>query len=220
MAIPAHFARPTKAQQEREPRRKLLLDAQGTPASGEATAVLVHNISASGMLIECAPGPLPGETIEIDLPDAGPTAARIVWTSGRLCGCRFDAPVSNATLSAARLRSAVSAVIDVELAQAAVPDEPLGSRIGRLRKARGLTLAQLANRLDVSKPTVWAWEKGRARPLDDRLDALAGALGVRREDLLSTRDDAALQELVARCRDELARACGASPDKVRIFIEV
>jgi transcriptional regulator with XRE-family HTH domain len=218
MTIPAHFERTSQAHKQRQPRRKLLLDAQGTPSSGEATDVLIHNISATGLLIECGAELKSGETIEVDLPQAGPTSAGIVWASGRLFGCEFDAPISEAALSAARLRSAIKDSVD--LAEAPALQEPFGNRLQRLRKARGLTLADLAAQLDVTKPTVWAWEKGRARPLDDRIDDLARALGVPSSDLVTGQDSTALQNLIARCRVEIARACGAGPDKVRIFVEL
>jgi transcriptional regulator with XRE-family HTH domain len=206
----------------REPRRKLLLDAQAVarsgPRAGEATDVLIHNISATGLLFESAAELAPGEAIEIELPESGPVVAGIVWASGRLYGCQFEAPVSSADLSAAALRSAVEQ--EVELVRAPVPEEAFASRLQRLRKARGMTLAEVAAELDVSKPTVWAWEKGRARPLDDRIDDLAQALGVPSSDLVTGHDSEALQGLIARCRDEIGRACGASPEKVRIFVEL
>ena len=101
MAIRAHFEPAEPAGRLREPRRKLLFDAQGTPASGGTTGVLVHNISATGLLLQCDTPLEKGERIEIDLPEAGPTAARIVWASGRLFGCAFERPLSQAALSAA-----------------------------------------------------------------------------------------------------------------------
>ena len=101
--------------------------------------------------------------------------ARVVWASGTLYGCRFDEPISPGTLAAAELRS--DAGLKLERAHAA-PPESLGSRLQRLRKERGLTLAQLGDRLEVSKPTVWAWEKGKARPIESRVGAIAEVLGV------------------------------------------
>lgn len=217
MAIPAYFEH-AAVDDRREPRGRLLLDTKGTPASGKTTDVVVHNISSTGLLIECAAELAPGETIEIQLPQNGGTAATVVWASGKLFGCEFDQPLSDAALSAAQLQSAIDHA--VELAPSPMPAEPFGARLERLRKARGMTLAEVAAQLDVSKPTVWAWEKGRARPLDDRIDDLAQTLGVPSSDLLSGQDSEALQRVIARCRDEISRACGASPSKVRIFIEL
>ena len=64
---------------------------------------------------------------------------------------------------------------------AAANGEALAARLGRLRREAGLTLADVAAALGVSKPTVWAWEKGKARPLPERLGAIAAALGVEAE---------------------------------------
>ena len=218
MAIPAYFEREATLTDRREPRLKLALDAQGTPSSGKATDVLIHNISPTGLLMECAAELAPGETLEIELPEFGPTPATIVWASGRLFGCEFARPIPDAAISAAMLRSAGEGT--AEIAPASAAGETFGARLQRLRKAQGLTLADVAAELDVSKPTVWAWEKGRARPLDDRIDDLARVLGVPGSDLLTGNDSSALQGLVTRCRDEIARACGSSADKVRIFIEL
>lgn len=57
------------------------------------------------MLIETAAELQTLEPIEIDLPEAGPTPALIVWNSGRYFGCEFGTPVAQAAISAARLLS-------------------------------------------------------------------------------------------------------------------
>lgn len=221
MAIAAHFedlphSSPESVGTPRELRRKLLLEAQGSTASG-AAAVQVHNISATGLLLESAAVLAAGERIEIELPQAGATGARVVWTSGRLAGCQFDAPISAAALSAAQLRGAASP--EVDLAGPATA-EGLAAQLQRLRRQRGLTLAQVAAQLGVSKPTVWAWERGKAQPVESRLDALAEALGVTREELLPGRTAPALRTLLAQCRDRIAGAVGTTPANVRIMIEL
>ncbi len=111
MAIAAHFEELAAAPgQPRAPRRTLRLEAAGALPGGEAARVLVHNVSATGLLLECA-GPVEaGETLVIDLPYAGATPARVVWSSGALHGCQFEAPLSPATLSAAELRSVLANV--------------------------------------------------------------------------------------------------------------
>lgn len=220
MAIAAQFEElPGLAGKPREPRRKLRLEAQGALASGTATSVLVHNISATGLLIESAMPLSIGEQIDVDLPHAGLTSAKVVWTSGRLFGCEFGAPVSSAALSAAELRSTVRP----ETGTAAQPephaDESFGARLHRLRKERGLTLSQIADRLGVSKPTVWAWERGKARPVASRLEALADILGLPRSELLPRQSMPGVQDLLARSREQIAEALGTSPDKIRILIE-
>jgi transcriptional regulator with XRE-family HTH domain len=54
----------------------------------------------------------------------------------------------------------------------------LGARIAELRTAKGMTQQQLADKLDVSQPTVGHYEIGRIRLQVSGLQALAEALGV------------------------------------------
>lgn len=221
MAIAARFDdRPGTAGTSRAPRRTIRLQASGALASGDAAEVTVHNISATGMLIESRQGLEVGERLAIDLPQAGTTAATVVWTSDALQGCAFDRPVAPAVLSAAQLRSAVGQ--DLRTASRAPPasEESFGERLLRLRKQRGLSLAQVAADVGVSKPTVWAWEQGRARPVAGRIEGLARLLHVSPEELLSGRDEATTNEALARCRQQIAGMFGMSPDNVRIMIEL
>jgi transcriptional regulator with XRE-family HTH domain len=204
----------------RDRRHKLRLEAQGALASGDAARVLVHNISATGLLLEC---PLPlaiDERIAVELPHAGPTWARVVWTSGSLFGCQFKTPISAATLSASQLRSAVGQEVAIPGRSEAVPDASFGSRLQRLRADRGLSQTQVAASLGVSKPTVWAWEHGKARPAGGRIEALAQVLGVQPAALLSGAADSPLDDLITRSRAEIAAAAGTRTEKVRIWIEL
>lgn len=205
--------------QSRALRRPLRLEVHGTSALGTAR-VLVRNMSSTGLLVESAIDLPVGEIISVDLPQAGPTRAKVVWAGDELFGCQFHTPISNGILSAAQLRSldpeAEPEVKDSHSAR----DESFGSRLQRLRKQRGLTLSQIAASLGVSKPTVWAWENGKARPVQSRIDALASALGVPRGELLTGRDPASLEDLLASSRERIALALGTSPDKVRIMVEL
>jgi len=225
MAIPAQIEEAGKASAaNREPRRKLRLDAQGVTEAGGRANVRVHNISATGLLLETQVTLAIGEGIEIDLPHAGATAAKVVWSSGALFGCEFDDPISAAALSAAQLRSAVDTKVEIDqlrdLEPAPFGDESFGARLQRLRKARGLSLSQVAARLGVSKPTVWAWERGKARPVESRIDGLAQVLGLESADLFPKRHGSGLQDVLTRSREQIAGAAGISPAKVRIYIEL
>lgn len=57
---------------------------------------------------------------------------------------------------------------------------PMGylDRLAEIRKKRGLTQVQLAERIGVEQPTVQRWEKGKREPDLGQLHTLAGALGV------------------------------------------
>ncbi|WP_035462118.1 helix-turn-helix domain-containing protein [Alicyclobacillus macrosporangiidus] len=60
-----------------------------------------------------------------------------------------------------------------------------GSRIAQLRRARGLTQAQLASAAGVSASTIAMYETGRRTPDPEQLDKLAAALGVPPDQLKS-----------------------------------
>lgn len=221
MVIAAHFEESSQqAGKARDPRRMLRLEALGLTAGGDSARVLVHNISANGLLLESEVSLEPGERIDIDLPHAGPTSARIMWTSGSFFGCQFDAPISSAALSAAQLRSDVPDAADTAARQASLAGESFGVRLQRRRKARGLTLSQLAEQLGVSKPTVWAWEQGKARPVERRLEALAEALDVPAWEMHLGRSTPVLPDLITRAKEQIAGAIGVAPDKVRIVVDL
>ncbi|MDE2405946.1 MAG: helix-turn-helix domain-containing protein [Sphingomonadales bacterium] len=226
MAIAAHLDVAADAgRQPRPPRRQLRLATQGQTATGGSTDVLIHNVSATGLLLESKAELAAGERIEIDLPHARTTAATVIWSSGALYGCQFDAPITTATLSAAQLRGTagqtlVAAPLPAPVSEARAPDETFGVRLLRLRRQASLTLGQLAAALGVSKPTVWAWEQDKARPALHRLDALANALGVPVSELTGKNVSPAGAELLARCREQIALAFGTSPERVRIMLEL
>ena len=223
MAITA-FLEPDPATDEhaRAPRRILRLEATGRRASGEEAEVLVHNASSTGLLLESSQPLAEGERLAIEMPHAGPTAAEVVWSSGKLYGCRFDEPISPAALSAAELRSVVGEPIGSPTPHRdrAQNGASFGLRLQNLRKARGLTLADVAEALSVSKPTVWAWEHGKARPVESRLDGLAEALGVSRDTLEPATGGFVPDELIDHCRSRIASAAGVDAICVRIMIEL
>ena len=222
MPIAAHFEpAPHSDDPRRSGRHTLRLEAYAATADGERVGVTVHNISASGLLIETAAALEIGEAFAIDLPEAGERRAVVSWASEAFYGCQFDRPLTPAELSATQLRGTVAEAIRVPRPALGALDDDFGHRLQRLRKQRGMTLAQVAEQLGVSKPTVWAWEQGRSRPVGNRIDPLAEALGVSRSELYPDADDQSLlHNLLARARAEIATAAGASPDKIRILIEL
>lgn len=221
MAITAYFLPAAAGADERgSARRKLCLPALGRQNGDGGIAVLVHNISETGLLLESDADLAVGDSIGIDLPHAGESPATVMWISDRLAGCRFDTPVSSATLSAAQLRSSVThdPLFDDEAASPA--DQAFGGRLQRLRAQAGLNQAQLADRMGVSAPAVSGWEKGRARPKHSRMAALAAILGVPTSELLGDSAPEALEDLIERSRAQIATMVGTSADKVRIIIEL
>ena len=212
--------RPAGEHAERESRLRVMLEATGAAASGAAVAVTVHNISASGMLLECGQPLAVNEALSVDLPGAPDCQAVVRWASGRLFGCQFDSPLPRGTLSAAQLRSAVPGDDEPLTTDLAVTGVPLGDRIRNLRKLRGLTLAELAKALNVSKPTVWAWEQGRAVPTPDRFEKIASVLGATAAALRTGIDTDAALALVEQSRRRIAEAYSVPVGQVRIMIEL
>lgn len=84
------------------PRRKLSLGSSLTESGDQ---VVIHDLSAGGMLIQTSASLKKAERLEIDLPEVGATTARVVWSSGAFFGCEFEKPISRAALSAALLRN-------------------------------------------------------------------------------------------------------------------
>lgn len=194
-------------------RRILHLGVSGKfGTQGSAT---IHNLSATGLLIESSTALAEGEDIVVDLPQVGERAATVVWSDAPMHGCRFDEPISIAALSAAQLSSALPSTPTDD---APTTVEEFGTRLHRLRVERGLSMGDLANKLGVSKPTVWAWEHGKARPVERRLAALAEALGVTPGGLEPAAPGQ--PEAVERGRRQIAEVYGVDPARVRIMIEL
>ena len=231
MAIRAHIENQTlvTSSQRSAPRRAVWLETSGFFAGsgpdGIEANLTIHNISAAGLLIETAVPLAEGEQLALDLPEAGAALATVVWRSEQLYGCAFAQPLGPAALAAAQLQGFAPGVPTRPLAPGpltgtAASGDGLGARINRLRREAGLTLADVAATLGVSKPTVWAWEKGKARPLPERLDAIAAALGVESDVLAAAPASREIEGLIADCRARIAEACGTSPQAVRIMIEL
>ena len=204
----------------RASRRQLRLPLHGSKATGAEIEALVHNISATGMLVESGAPLEIGEVIEVNLPHSGKTATKVIWTSGRLAGCQFEMPISPATLSAAQLRSVVVEGEPDAQNRPAASAESFGARLQRLRTAKGLTQGQLAVRLGVSEPSISAWELDKARPKAGRVEVLANMLGVEIHELLGLEETENLRDLVARAKEQIAKAAGVAPDNIKLTIEI
>lgn len=233
MALKAHInpaPSPTTGPDNRAAdRRALLLETSGLLPSGLAANVIVHNISAAGLLLETQLPLARGEHLTMHLPETGAVIAVIVWQSGNLFGCAFERALGESTLAAVQLRaaqaeppepSAQDQPNEPRAAEKALPPEALGPRLNRLRRERGMTLAQVADALGVSKPTVWAWEKSKARPVPERLEPIARVLGVTVADLEEAGGPLQHSAVVEECRLRIATAYGTEPAQVRIMIEV
>lgn len=206
---------PAEGGQRRSPRRTLHLEVEGEKPGAGAARILIHNISADGLLIQCDLPLERDEAIDVLLPHAGSRRASVVWSSGRLFGCRFETPIDKATLSAAILRSAVDGDIGI-----AASNEGFGVRLQQLRETKGMTQSQLAALAGVSEAAVCAWEKGKSRPRPHRADELAAILGVSKLELIGADTPSRVADVVRQSRDRIAAAVGVPADNIRIAIEL
>lgn len=102
--IPSESRSPDSRQ---EPRHQLRLAAEIT-SSGNAAAVVMLDLSESGMMISTPAELAVDEILAVDLPEAGEAEARVAWKRMSLYGCLFLSPVTRAAISAARLKSGPS----------------------------------------------------------------------------------------------------------------
>lgn len=92
----------------------------------------------------------------------------------------------------------------------------LGARIAALRRGKGLSQAQLANRLRISPSAVGMYEQGRREPSVELLVAMAGEFQVSTDFLLtgkpasqdSTDMEQLLQQRLAAAQEKLQRRAG------------
>ena len=223
MPIKAHLDQTHSSPENRRyERRNLMLETGGALPGGASGNVTIHNISESGMLIETALELDIGARLSVDLPHDAAVPASVVWGSDALFGCKFERPIGLAALSAVQLKAGPA--LPVQVSQRASPDARgvvLGKKLEQARKARRLTLAQVADELGVSKPTVWAWEKGKARPVEDRWPAIAKVLALPVEELTTASiETGGVSELLQNSREAIAEALQIDTKQVRILIEI
>jgi hypothetical protein len=79
----------------------------GSVLATTGAEVIIHDLSISGLLIETSGELSMGENLLVEVPERGPTAATVMWTSGRFFGCAFDKRLPVAAVSAALLRNPI-----------------------------------------------------------------------------------------------------------------
>lgn len=88
------------------------------------------------------------------------------------------------------------------------------------RLGQALTLGDVAKAVGVSKPSVWAWENGKAKPSAQHAEALSKALGIPLEDLVRCCTPSSRgKSVVHHCRTQLADAFGVEFEAIHISIE-
>ena len=113
----------TKTDSRGRVRKSLHLELGVEGPGSLSTPATVHNISATGLLLETGSGLKRGERIDVNLPHAGYQTATVMWASDGLVGCQFDDILSPAALSAARLRGSFTSLSPGRLPQSALIEE-------------------------------------------------------------------------------------------------
>lgn len=218
------------------PRLHMRLEAPGSVEGSGSALVVIHNLSATGMLIETASDLAIGQRIMVALPEAPDCAATVVWRSEALAGCRFDRPLSHAMLSAAQLRNPLPGDFDPEDATGALEYTGSGlllaERLHRLRRDHGLSRAALSERTGLSRPSIWAWETGKTVPRKSSIIALAQAFGITAREIVTGGLEAGacenpeargtaeqIQCLVDDSKQRIAAFAGVEIASVKITIE-
>ncbi len=209
----------TPADQRSTARKRLRLGTFGGRASREASEVLVHDLSAEGLLIESADSFESGEQLAIELPRSGAHEAVVVWSSTNFYGCRFVRPLTPAEMSAALLKAQPPG--QPEAPRAPDAEAPFPERLAALRRARGWSMERLASKLGVSRQSVWYWESGKRRPKRAMLARIAERLAVSEHELV---EPAPQNELAAPdlrlWKTRLAERLGVPAESVRILVEL
>lgn len=116
------------------------------------------------------------------------------------------------------------------------PPAVFSQQLRTLREAQGLSIRALADRVGVSKVTIWKWERGDSEPRLHLIPPLAEALRVTPASLRpnasspeqlphdTTRSDQSRQidtlaDVIARAKREIAEASGVGEKNITISID-
>ena len=240
MVVAAQFDRLLKSENKRgTARHQIRLRISGNSTTGDGSDVLIHNLSSTGLLLESAMQLAIGDRIVVDLPEAAGRTAKVAWSGGQFFGCAFDSPLSASAISAAKLRSVPMIPLEQSRDDGTTEGDKasvaaFGTRLKRLRKEKGLTLVELARRMNVSRPTIWAWEASKSTPRPSKLKALPEALGITENELFGASasperhpqkakapsQDDAVRRAIDEAKERIAEEIGTTPDRVTLIIEV
>jgi hypothetical protein len=152
MSLPGRFEETGKKGERRTSnRRALRLSITARLPESPESAVTIHDLSESGILLETLTPLAPGQSFQILLPLAGAVGTVVVWNSGHFYGCQFNESVSLAAVSAALLQSAPKNA-DVDAANRT------GDMLSQLRDVNA-RLQQVGQQLD---HTIEELSKGRS----------------------------------------------------------
>jgi transcriptional regulator with XRE-family HTH domain len=199
-------------------RKRLRLATSRLRTGRDARDVVIHDLSADGMLLESAERLADGDGLTIELPGSGNHSARVVWSSGAFYGCRFAKTLSSAALSAALLKA--SPPDGAGSRDRAPVDLPFPERVTALRQERGWSVEQLARRLGISRQSVWYWECGKRTPKPAMLARIEETFGLGVGNLARPSADRVDHGELALWKARIAARLGVAAEKVKILIEL
>jgi len=198
---------------------RLFLHPKPVRSGGHRIAVLLHNLSTTGVLIESSYDLSAGERIEVCFAEQTSEFGTITWTGSGLFGCQFGQAVAVSLVKGAL----ASEFRDAEADRPRTPaGETFGAKLQRLRTTRGLSQADVAEKLGLSAVAISNWESDRSFPRHHRLEELANALGVPRQHLATNAVGlpVALPELIVSSKNRIAGLIGVAPDQVKITVDL
>lgn len=198
---------------------RLFLYPKPVRSGGHRIAVLLHNLSTTGVLIESRYDLGAGERMEVCFAEQNSEIGTITWTGSGLFGCQFSQPVG-APLVEGVLTSEFR---DTDDNRVRTPvGETFGAKLQRLRTTRGLSQAEVAETLGLSAVAISNWESDRSFPRQHRLEDLAKALGVPGQHLATNAVGlpVALPELIVSSKNRIAGLIGVGPEQVKITVDL
>ena len=187
----------------------------------EHPAVLLHELTASGVLIESEHRFFVDQIIELISEPKARWRGRIVWAGDSLYECRFNTEIEANALAVLLANDRSRNDLREALANAHA-EESLGARLQRLRIRRGLTQFELAEMLGVSPVAVSYWESDRSTPRRHRTKEISKILGVAEEELsiAPEHQDEVLSDAITASKSRIARILDIDPSKIRISFEM
>jgi hypothetical protein len=88
-------------------RFRLLLQASAGITETGLVDVSIHDLSATGFLLECDESIQVGTEVSLEIPSVGSALGDVVWTSGRFSGGEFRTPLPSSAIASARSTSRV-----------------------------------------------------------------------------------------------------------------
>jgi transcriptional regulator with XRE-family HTH domain len=155
-----------------------IFKVNGDTAGDDLSGVRVHCRLGGAVIVESEVPFAVGDIVAISL--AGEEiVAQVVWSKGTIYAFEVLPPAAHRPAGETRAIGPFAGVrSEAATSAAATRRIAFGINLARLRHHNGLTLGDVARAVKVSKPTVWAWENGKAFPKQERLHLIAQALGV------------------------------------------